>query len=163
MDSGGFCSVLLGFYYVRLELQRHVQFHIATPLESYSNYLIGGKIRRGYISSVKIFRRLKVSSNRKKLVTFHRRKHSTNFEISKFFKKYYFRKKIQVHFSYLFIFLFFYNNVHVMSMSIAIIVFSSSWKLYPLVAITSGLRIRIYCNILSFVLKTVEVPTHRNF
>ena len=44
------------------------------------------KIRQGYVSSVKIFRRLKVSSNRKKFVTFHRRKHLTNFEISYFSK-----------------------------------------------------------------------------
>ena len=29
------------------------------------------KVRRGYVSSVKIFRRLKVSSNRKKFVTFN--------------------------------------------------------------------------------------------
>ena len=54
-----------------------------------------------------IFRRLKVSSNRKKFVTFHRRKHLTNFEISNFSKNIISEKK------YRYIFLFFYNNVHV--------------------------------------------------
>ena len=90
------------------------------------------KVRRGYVSLVKIFRRLKVSSNRKKFVTFHRRKYLTNFEISNFSKNIISEKR------YRYIFLF--STTMSMSMSISIIVFSSSWKLYPLVAITSGFR-----------------------
>ena len=74
---------------------------------------------------------LKVSSNRKKFVTFHRRKHLTNFEISNIYKK-----NIQEHISHSFIFSFSTK----MSMSMSIIVFTSSWKLYSLVAITSGFR-----------------------
>ena len=96
------------------------------------------KVRRGYVSSVKIFRRLKVSSNSKKFVTFHRRKHLTNFEIS------YFSKNIISEKRYRYIFLihsfFSFSTTMSMSISISIIVFSSSWKLYPLVAITSGFR-----------------------
>ena len=65
------------------------------------------KVRRGYVLSVKIFRRLKVSSNRKKFVTFHRRKHLTNFEISNFSKNIISEKR------YRYIFLIFYSNVHV--------------------------------------------------
>ena len=70
------------------------------------------KVRRGYVSSVKIFRRLKVSSSRKKFVTFHRRKHLTNFEISNFSKNIS-EKRYRYFFSRTFIFLFSYNNVHV--------------------------------------------------
>ena len=70
-------------------------------------YLIGEK----FVGVM--FRRLKVSSNRKKFVAFHRRKHLTNFEISNFPKNNISEKKIQVHFSQSFIFLFFYNNVNV--------------------------------------------------
>ena len=91
------------------------------------------KVRRGYVSSVKIFRRLKVSSNRKKIVTFHRTKTFNQFWNFKFFKKYYFWKKIQVHFSHSFIFLFFYHvNVNIYNNLLVV-------KLYPLVAM-SGFR-----------------------
>ena len=95
-------------------------------------YLIGEK----FVGVM--FRRLKVSSNRKKFVTFHRRKHLTNFEISIFSKNIISEKRYR----YIFLIYSFFSFSTTMSMSmpISIIVFSSSWKLYPLVAITSGFR-----------------------